>query len=124
MFEQGDGTKLNDEVVKKIAELFQLEIPKEGGVPEGPGVSVRADSPAPRHVERGFCPNPACTSNHRYWISGREFARPDREAADPVGAKFCAVCGEILEKKCPNCGAPLHEGAVCSFCGQPYIAIA
>jgi hypothetical protein len=39
-----------------------------------------------------------------------------------VGGKFCAVCGEVLEKRCPNCNAPIHEGAVCSFCGSPYVS--
>ena len=23
---------------------------------------------------------------------------------------------------CPNCGAPVHAGAICSLCGQPYIS--
>ena len=34
----------------------------------------------------------------------------------------CALCGEILERRCPNCGAPVHAGAICSLCGQPYIS--
>ena len=71
----------------------------------------------------GFCPNPNCPTNHAYLVDGLEYRRPDRAAADPVGGRFCAMCGEVLEKKCPGCGAPVHDGAVCSFCGNPYVAV-
>ena len=36
---------------------------------------------------------------------------------------YCAHCGEVLEKRCPNCGSLVHDGAVCSICGESYIAI-
>ncbi len=118
MFEQGDGTKLNDDVIRALATKFSisLELPKENG---------GAETAQARHFfsrEKGFCPNPHCPSNHGYEVDGRKFLRPDRSAADPVGGTYCAVCGEVLERKCPNCGAPLHEGAVCSFCGSPYVS--
>ena len=44
-------------------------------------------------------------------------------AATCTEPQKCAVCGEVLEKCCPNCGAPLHDGAICSICGDPYVAI-
>ena len=117
MFEQGDGTKLNDSVIGKLAKKF--------------GVSLEASSPASEltgtclvaSASHGFCPNPKCPSNAAYEVDGRTFLRPDRAAADPAGGKFCALCGEVLEKRCPNCGAPVHDGAICSFCGEPYIAV-
>ena len=31
--------------------------------------------------------------------------------------------GEILEKRCPNCGAPVHAGGICSLCGEQYVAV-
>ena len=31
---------------------------------------------------------------------------------------------DVTDKKCPNCGAPVHAGAICSLCGQPYISVA
>lgn len=119
MFEQGDGTKLNGEVIGRLAKKFAVEL-KPG---KGDAVEVVPAKAMPSVPVIGFCPNPHCPSNHAYEVEGRTFLRPDRSAADPVGGKFCAVCGEILEKRCPNCGAALHDGAVCSFCGDPYVPI-
>ena len=116
MFEQGDGTKLSDEVIEKIAKKFSLSITS----PEA-NQAVRPVPPVSSSV-RGFCPNPHCPSNHEYYVEEIRLFRPDREAADPVGGRYCALCGEVLERRCPNCGAPVHSGAVCSFCGQPYIS--
>lgn len=116
MFEQGDGTKLNDAVVEKLAKKFGIDLkaPVEKAAP--------AELRLVTTVATGFCPNPHCPSNRCYEVDGRTFYRPDRTSADPVGGKFCALCGEILEKRCPNCGAPVHEGAVCSHCGEPYVS--
>ena len=119
MFEQGDGTKLNDAVIRKLAERFGISLTAgEAPASKFAGTGVTATT------MRGFCPNPTCPSNRSYEVDARTFMRPDRLAADPVGGRFCAVCGEILEKRCPNCGAPVHDGAICSFCGEPYVAIA
>jgi len=118
MFEQGNGTKLNDAVVEKLAKKFGIDL-------KAPVVEEKASAESPRLVTApatGYCPNPHCPSNRSYEVDGRVFFRPDRTSADPVGGKFCAVCGEILEKRCPSCGAPVHEGAVCSHCGEPYVS--
>ena len=117
MFEQGDGTKLNDTVIGKLTKKFGVSL--EASVPVGGfmGPSVAASA------SRGFCPNPKCPSNAAYAVDGRTLLRPDRAAADPAGGKYCALCGEVLEKRCPNCGAPVHDGAICSFCGEPYVSI-
>ena len=116
MFEQGDGTKLNEVVIRKLAEKFGVSLAK------AKTAAVAVSSPA-SVGERGFCPNPHCPSNKSYEVDGRIFLLPDRIAADPVRGRHCALCGEILEKHCPNCGKPVHDGAVCSFCGEPYIAV-
>ena len=103
MFEQGDGTKLSDAVIEKLAKKFNL--------------SVGSHS-------RGFCPNPSCPTNKEYFVEEVRLFLPDREAADPVGGKYCAMCGELLERRCPSCGAAVHAGAICSLCGQPYVVAA
>ena len=119
-FEQGDGTKLNDETVEKLAKKFGIDLSKkQKGVQ-----AVGASSPAMFLVserETGFCPNPRCPTNRAYEVEGRVFHMPDLAAADPVGGKFCAMCGEVLVKKCPNCGARVHRGGFCSVCGEPYV---
>ena len=118
-FEQGDGTKLNDEVVEKLAKKFGIDISKKAK-----GAAGVADVSAAHVVsekETGFCPNPRCPTNHVYEVEGRRFFLPDMAAADPVGGKFCAMCGELLLKACPNCGAPVHKGGFCSICGESYL---
>ena len=117
MFEQGDGTKLNDAVIGKLAKKFGVSLEAEAPVSLLTGATTVASA------SRGFCPNPKCPSNAAYAVDGRTFLRPDRVAADPAGGKYCALCGEVLEKRCPNCGAPVHDGAICSFCGEPYVSI-
>ena len=120
MFEQGDGTKLNDEVIEKLAKKFNLSLT--------PSVSPsQATTPPLPHfptppLHHGFCPNPHCPTNKEYFVEEIRLFLPDRETADPVGGKYCAMCGELLERACPNCGAPVHAGAICSLCGQPYIS--
>ena len=122
MFEQGDGTKLNDDVIGKLSKKFGIPLPtrQEEEAAGAVGVVAEVKSVEPH---TGYCPNAACPSNHRYDVEGRVFARPDRAAADPAGGRYCAVCGEVLERRCPACGAAVHDGAVCSFCGEPYIVV-
>lgn len=115
MFEQGEPTKLNEEVVEKLAKKFGLSLHEEKG--------ASLCAPVTDTSVKGFCPNPHCPSNAAYHVEGRTLYLPDRVQADPVGGRFCALCGEVLEKKCPNCGAPVHAGAVCSHCGEPYLAV-
>jgi len=114
MFEQGRPTKLSTEVVEKLAQRLGISLTAAPSPSPEPSASNYAPG-------SGFCPNPQCPSNHAYQVAGRALYSPDRSAADPVGGRFCAVCGEVLERLCPNCGAWVHAGAVCSHCGQPYI---
>ena len=122
MFEQGDGTKLNDDAVTKLAKKFGIDI-FEKPEPELPKEPQRVFIPSAGVPARGFCPNPSCPSNEIYEVDGKTCYKPNRQAADPIGAKFCAMCGEVLIKKCTNCGADVHEGGFCSNCAEPYIAV-
>ena len=121
MVEQGDGTKLNEEAIKKICEKFRIDMnpaPRKAEEAMTRPLVVRAPRP-----NTAYCPNAFCPSHTEYFVDGRRLLRPDRVRQDPVGGTYCAVCGEILERSCPNCGAPVHEGAICSLCGAPYVAV-
>ena len=118
MFEQGDGRKLNDEVIAKLAEKFGISLTEEKNI------EIESEIKLVGEAGKGFCPNPHCPSNKGYSVDGRSYYRPERELCDPVGGKFCAVCGEVLEKRCPNCNSPVHDGAVCSYCGEAYVSSA
>ena len=118
MFEQGDGTKLNDKAIAKLAEKFGIALP----APSAEAVPAPAPVPVRGAATQGFCPNPSCPTNRPYEVDGRSFRLPDRRAADPAGGRFCAMCGETLERRCPGCGAPVHAGAFCSFCGDHYVS--
>lgn len=128
MFEGGQSTKLSDETVKKMAELLGVEIPddkKEEDEADSVGV---ASGPARMGAEetgevwvRGYCPNGHCPSNIPYVVEGRLFYRPNRILAAPTGGARCTQCGEILETRCPVCGAPLNDGACCAVCGGAYV---
>ena len=119
MFEQGDGTKLNEGAVRKLAAKFGVDIAGKSG-----GEAAGAELPMPAYRSAGgvgYCPDPRCPTNHAYTVDGKTLYRPDRLAADPVGGRFCAMCGEVLLKACPNCGAQVHDGGFCSICGEQYV---
>ena len=117
-FERGDGTKLSDEAVQKLSAKFGIPLPSKDDNLHHSTLLVPTSTLPPAS---GFCPNPDCPSHRKVQAAGKAIIIPDRKLSDPVGGRFCALCGEVLERKCPNCGSPVHEGAVCSFCGKPYV---
>lgn len=117
MFEKGDPTKLSDEAVERLAEKFSIKL--EDYVAKGERhLKVMPQVPS---LVRGFCSNSACPTNRAFEVEGRTLFLPDRLKADPAGGRFCALCGEVIERRCPNCGAQVHDGAICTFCGAPYV---
>lgn len=120
MVEQGDGTKLNEEAIRRICEKFRIDLTPPKGEKAAPPV-VRPLAVRETRPHTGYCPNALCPSHAEYVVDAVRLLRPDRAAQDPVGGRFCAVCGEVLERCCPNCGAPVHDGAICSLCGHPYV---
>ena len=121
MFEAGDGTKLSDEIVKKLSERFGIPFSAETAALKGRALaSPVLDGAELRPL--GYCPNCQCPSNVPYVVGERLFLRPSFRLAAPVpSARRCAMCGEVLELRCPGCGAPLNEGACCAVCGLPYV---
>lgn len=123
MFESGQATKLSDETVKKMADFLGIKLEEEkkhqAHVAEEV-VPPNVASPVVG-VQRGYCPNCQCPSNVPYVVEGRLFFRPSREHAVPTGGARCVCCGEVLEQRCPVCGAPLNEGACCAVCGSTYV---
>ena len=119
MFEGGQPTKLSDETVKKLSELLGVPLVEQEKVAEASGEAQVASVEIP--VVHGFCPNCQCPSNVPYVVSGRLFFRPSRNIASPTGGKRCTLCGEVLEMRCPVCGAPLNDGACCAVCGSNYV---
>lgn len=121
MFEGGMVTKLSDETVKKLSEFLGVPLEEEKK-PETP--APMADMPGSGLTgmpARGYCPNCHCPSNVPYVVEGRLFYRPTRTLSAPTGGSRCAQCGEILEMRCPVCGAPLNDGACCAVCGSSYV---
>ena len=111
MFERGNVTKLSEEYVSRIAKRLCIDIQKLQDEEENAGKSAEVS------VSVGYCPDCECPSNSSYTVGGRSFHRITLQKGI-----YCAHCGEVLEKRCPSCGAALNEGACCTMCGSRYIA--
>ncbi len=121
MFEGGMPTKLSDETVQKMADFLGIKLEEEKK--ESAVSNEQPSSPVGGfgQMTRGYCSNCHCPSNVPYVVEGRLFYRPSRAIASPTGGERCAVCGEVLEMRCPTCGAPLNDGACCAVCGSSYV---
>jgi transcriptional regulator with XRE-family HTH domain len=113
MLESGQPEKLSQETVGKIASLLCVELDAQAALPAAsPFVSSSATA-------RGFCPNAACYANVPYVMQGELRFWPRLQPLADGG--HCRFCGELLEARCPQCGAPLSEGACCPACGAERI---
>ena len=124
MFESGDGTKLSEDVIKKLAARVGVSLDPPPAAEKPVSAALPSVESALVDFARpfGFCPSMQCLSNVPYVVEGRLYLRPANRMAAPVpGALRCAVCGEVLELRCPSCGAALNEGACCAVCGQSYV---
>lgn len=119
MFEAGMTTKISDETVKKMADVLGVSLEPKIGMPQETPTSY-VQSPT-ASIVHGYCPNGDCPSNVPYMVGGRLFYRPMRLVASPIGGIYCTQCGELLETRCPSCGAPLNDGACCASCGSAYV---
>jgi len=107
MLESGQAEKVSKETVEKIAKL--LDVPLEAS-----SASASAAQP-PLSGASGYCPSAACPSNVPYTVQGELFFWPRLQPLS-AGAR-CVFCGELLEARCPQCGAPVTDGACCPQCG-------
>lgn len=109
-FEAGVRGKVARETVVKLAELLGLEAPGETAGPSAAAIGARAR-----------CPNFECPSNLPYWVGGQLLFLPLGTAGSGT---HCAICGEVLERACPHCGAPvLAPGGCCEACGSPLVEL-
>ncbi len=108
MLESGQPEKLSQEAVEKIAKLL--------GVPLEAPAAAQPLLPRLPESARGFCPNALCPSNVPYAVNGELLFWPRLQAV-AEGLSRCACCGELLESRCPHCGAAVAEGACCTACG-------
>ena len=111
MFEKGKSTKLSEEYVLKLATRLKIDLKALLGSEESATESFQQTI-----VSTGFCPDPDCPSNTAYAVGERTFFRITLQKG-----RYCAHCGEVLEKSCPSCGAVLNEGGCCTMCGRPYV---
>ena len=110
MFESGQTEKIARETVEKMADVLGVALPTDEKAASGLMTTPCVALP------RGYCPQAMCPSNVPFEVGGRLLFWPKLQLG-----KRCAYCGEVLETACPNCGAPLHEGACCTTCGEPLI---
>lgn len=113
MYEGGRTTALGAQAVARICEELGLVAPGEGEL---------AQAPSPSVGERVFCPNAACPSNLAVALGEGRVALVPRGHVAGADEVHCAWCGEVLERACPECGAPLNAGAFCARCGAAYLA--
>ena len=108
-FEAGVAGKVSRETIAKLADLLGLEAPAAGA----------AAAPAAAPGARARCPNFECPSNLPYRVGGQLLFLPLGTAGSGV---HCAICGEVLVRACPRCGAPIHaHGGCCEACGAPLV---
>jgi len=116
MLESGHAEKIAQETVEKIAALLGVAMEPAPASP-----SPLAAPPRPS-AGRAFCPNALCHSNIPYAANGELLFWPRGQQQDACpGSTHCTVCGELLEHRCPHCGAALADGACCPSCGQPKV---
>ena len=86
MFEQGDGTKLSDAVIEKLAKKFNLSVGSQNSKAVGEG-NRQLSALNFKPYSRGFCPNPSDE------ISGCPVPRPVTLISKVETAVPSLLCG-------------------------------
>ena len=111
MMESGRMEALARGTIEKIAGILEVPLDPE----TAPAAAAHAASAAGRAV----CPNGECPSNVPFFVGGELIFWPRRQPAP--GGRHCAFCGEVLERQCRSCGAPITAGACCPQCGTAHV---
>lgn len=114
MLESGQPEKLSLETVSKIATLLGVVLEAPCTESSSPFVPPPVSS-----AVRGYCPNAECYSNTPYVAQDDVLFWPRLQSL--AGGGHCIFCGELLEARCPQCGAAVTEGACCPACGSARI---
>lgn len=108
---------LSAAAIERLAGVLGVALPA-GAVG---GVSAR-----PVSLALYFCPDSSCPSTVAYGLGeGRTAYRPRLVRADVGVPLYCPDCGEVCERTCPGCQAPVSEllrGAFCPECGTSYVS--
>lgn len=115
MLEAGQASKIARESVQRIADILEVTLDPADSPEASPA------RPAAPLLGHPFCPSASCLSNVPYLVEGRLLFWPAPQPGGARDARACAVCGELLERLCPNCGAALTQGACCPACGRPKV---
>jgi DNA-binding Xre family transcriptional regulator len=115
MFECGRMTALNDQTIGRLCEILGL-------LPPSSAERQASFEEQPVVLKRAFCPNPECPSNLPFEMNGMDVGVPRRLMVTDREC-HCKWCGEILERECPECHAPIQSGAFCSHCGHAYVQL-
>ncbi len=116
MFESGRATALGAQTIGKLCDELGLLPPSQAEL----AAVLNAEAPMATAGERSFCPNPQCPSNLPMSVGERVTLVPRGHLAQAHEC-HCAWCGEVLERACPECGAPVNPGAFCTCCGKAYL---
>lgn len=112
MMEAGRPEALARESLEKLAKILDVALPEAPAAK--PRVPVSDAGPA-------ACPGFNCPSNLPYAVGGEVFFMPLGTAG---GGRHCALCGELLARRCPSCDAPLSTpGGCCAACGAAIVTM-
>lgn len=114
MLERGRFSAVSRETLAKIAAEVGVQLPAEATPPAAAAATLALPP-----LGFAFCPNPDCLSNLPYFVGPELLLLPLGPAGE---GPRCAVCGEILVRACPACGAPARRNAgCCADCGAPLV---
>jgi transcriptional regulator with XRE-family HTH domain len=109
-----EAQALSAEKIRQVADLLGIVVDE---------AQVKARPHVPR-LGLFYCPDSDCPSVLVYRLAGKTAYRPRFIRAEIGVPLFCPDCGEVCERRCPECRTPISErlrGAFCPECGTPFI---